>query len=698
MAEQTDQKNRLQNASSPYLQEAAEQPVDWYEWGDEAFEAAQEADKPMLLDIGAVWCHWCHVIDRESYSDDDIAEIINEKYIPVKVDRDERPDIDARYQQAVQAISGQGGWPLTAFLTPQGEVFYGGTYFPPESRQGRPGMKDILPQVAEFYQENPSGVQENAEKIRDYLEKSDDQIQSGEVTTSIIDSIVNSLLNSFDKEHGGFGGSPKFPSTPALELASYLWTQDKGDELREVMTKTLTSMAKGGFHDQLGGAFHRYSVDAHWHVPHFEVMSYVNSELLRLYLWNYQLHGDEYFRDVAEHLVEYVMRKGADTVNGGFYASQDADHSMEDDGDFWTWSVDEVNAVLDTQASRIICEYFDIRPEGDMHENPEKNVLHISKRPAQIATEMDLDRAKVEAIIEESCRKMLESREQRPEPFIDSSLYVNWNGMMAEAFFEAGRLLERERLTELALKTVQRIWEEAWNEEKGFRHKLGQESGDDSGPFLGDHVFFARASLSAFELTGDRTHLHRAEQVMDTAYEMLWNNEQGGFYDTPPAENGHGFLKIPSQPIQDSPTPGENAVAALVLQRLYLLSENEKYRDLAEKTLERFAGTVGQYGTFSSTFGLAVAQILKEPLHILVIDDGKSDLWNAALKARYPLEIIQRYSRDDEIESMPKVAQSVIENMTLDNVPVALICTANSCTQPIYDINALRERLAELRA
>jgi hypothetical protein len=371
---------------------------------------------------------------------------------------------------------------------------------------------------------------------------------------------------------------------------------------------------------------------------------------------------------------------------------------MEDDGDFWTWSVDEVNQVLDTQASRIICEYFDIRPEGDMHENPEKNVLHISKRPAQIATEMDLDAAKVEAIIDESCRKMLAAREQRPEPFIDSSLYVNWNGMMSEAFFEAGRLLERESLTELALKTLQRIWDEAWDDKKGFRHKLRQKRENDSGPFLGDHVFYARASLSAFERTGDRTHLRRAQQVMDKAYEMLWNEEQGGFYDTPPAENSHGFLSIPSQPIQDSPTPGENAVAALVLQRLFFLSDNEKYQNLAEKTLERFAGTVGQYGTFSATFGLAVAQVLKEPLHILVIADEESELWNAALKARYPLEIIQRYSKNDDFETMPKVAQSVIENMTLEGVSVALICTATSCTQPIYDKNVLRERLAELRA
>ncbi len=688
--------NQLKNASSPYLKEAAEQPVNWYQWGDDAFEAARKEDKPILLDIGAVWCHWCHVIDRESYSDEEIAGIINEKYIPVKVDRDERPDIDSRYQQAVQAISGQGGWPLTAFLTPDGEVFYGGTYFPPESRYGRPGMKDILPQVAEFYQENTEGVQENAEKIREYLLQSDENIQAGQISTDIIDSVVNSLVNNFDTDHGGFGGSPKFPSTPALELASYLWTQDKGDELRKMTVTTLTNMALGGFHDQLGGAFHRYSVDAHWHVPHFEVMSYVNSELLRLYLWNYQLHGEAFFRDVADHLVEYILRKGADTVNGGFYASQDADYSMDDDGDFWTWSVNEVQEVLDTQQSRIICEYFDIQPEGDMEENPEKNVLHISKRPAQIAADMDLDVAEVESMIDESCRKMLEAREKRPEPFIDSSIYVNWNGMMAAAFLEAGRLLERDSLTDLALKTLDRLWDEAWNDQKGFSHRAGVVG--DGIPHLSDHVFYSKASVEAFELTGNQTYLSRAEQVMNFSYQTFWNHEKGGFFDTPPSEDGHGFLNIQSQPIQDSPTPGENAIAAFVLQRLYLLTEDEQYQNLAEQTLERFAGTVGQYGTFAATFALAVAQVLKQPLHILVIGDADSPLWKAALKARYPLEVLQRYSKDDDFDQMPQVAQSVVESMTLESTPVALICTANSCTQPIFDVNELRNRLAELRA
>ncbi len=320
-------KNRLSDASSPYLQEAANQPVHWFQWGADAFQAAQQQDKPILLDIGAVWCHWCHVIDRESYDNPEIAEIINKYFIAVKVDRDQRPDIDARYQKAVQAISGQGGWPLTAFLTPRGEVFFGGTYFPPDEKFGRPGMKQLLPQVAKYYQKNRDEVQQSVAEIRNALAHTAQTHQSGNLTPALLDSLDESIIRSFDSENGGFGTQPKFPSTPALEFALYRWQKEGNSTLGKVVTKTLMAMANSGIHDQLGGAFHRYSVDAEWHVPHFEVMSYVNSEMLRLYLRDYQISGNQYFRQVAEHLIDYVLTKGVDTTAGGFYASQDADYS-----------------------------------------------------------------------------------------------------------------------------------------------------------------------------------------------------------------------------------------------------------------------------------------------------------------------------------------------------------------------------------
>ena len=694
--EQHPSYNRLKNAKSPYLREAAEQPVHWYQWGAAAFQAAQQEDKPILLDIGAVWCHWCHVIDRESYSDEEIADIINAHFIAIKVDRDERPDIDSRYQKAVQAISGQGGWPLTAFLTPDGEVFYGGTYFPPESKYGRPGMKELLPKVAEYYEENQEEVVENASQIRKHLSKEGEAFRPGELTPGILETILTQIRQQYDSDHGGFGNKPKFPSTTTLEFATYTWTKEPSDTLKQIVTHSLTAMAQGGFHDQLGGAFHRYSVDERWHVPHFEVMSYVNSELLRLYLYNYKIHGVDYFRDVAECLVEYILKKGADTKNGGFYASQDADYSMDDDGDYWTWTVDEVESVLDNETAKIIREYYDIREQGDMQENPAKNVLGIAKSPEEIAEEHGSDSAAIEAMIEQGSRQLLDARNQRPEPYIDTTLYVDWNSMMAEAFLEAGRVLEREKLTELALRTLDRIWEKGWSEETGLIHRLGDTPGAEWG-LLGDQVFYAKASLSAYEMTGESQFLNRAKQCLDYALEHLWNAEDGGFFDTA-ARDGDtlGFLDIRSQPIQDSPTPGENAIAALALQRYYLLSGEEQYHDKAEATLNRFAGSAGRYGTFASTFALATAQIMREPLHILVIGEEDSALWSAAKKAKYPMEVLQRIAPDDSYEHVPEVAKPAVKNLQIKDT-VALICTASSCTQPINDVNTFREHLGEVR-
>lgn len=688
-------KNRLSDAVSPYLRKAADQPVHWYQWGEEAFKAAQQQDKPILLDIGAVWCHWCHVIDRESYSNPDIAKIINEHFIAIKVDRDQRPDIDARYQKAVQAISGQGGWPLTAFLTPHGDVFFGGTYFPPEEQFGRPGMKQLLPKVAEYYEKERDEVRQNVSEIREALMRADHSHQSGNLTPALLESLDQSILRSFDSDNGGFGNQPKFPSTPALEFATYRWQKEHTPKLENVVTTTLTAMAKGGIHDQLGGAFHRYSVDAEWHVPHFEVMSYVNSEMLRLYLSHYQITKNEYSREVAEKLIDYILAKGADSDPGGFYASQDADYSMEDDGDYWTWSVSEVDNVLNDSVAEVIKKYYEIQPHGDMRENPEKNVLRIASTPDEITKDLDMSHDQVSSLIAQGNQQLLEARSMRPEPFIDKSMYVDWNAMMARAFLEAGRVFSREDLTELATKTLDRIWNIGWNPEKGLVHRLGDTPGDSWG-LLSDQAFYALSSLYAYEYTGNSIYLSHAQKCLDYSLQQLWDEETGGFNDKVIQEGEIGALEIPSQPIQDSPTPGENAIAALALQRFYLLTEDQQYQEKAEATLRRFAGSIGQYSTFASTFGLATAQLIQQPLHILVIGDLESELWKTALTEKYQLEILQIID-PKQTENIPEIAQPRVKNISSDQLPVALVCTATSCTTPIQDSAELIKRLKELR-
>ena len=339
--------NLLASEPSAYLKSAAHQPVHWHPWGDAAFARARAEDKPILLDIGAVWCHWCHVMDGESYEDARVADLLNADFVCIKVDRDERPDVDARYQRAVQALTGQGGWPLTAFLTPEGEVFYGGTYFPPEENHyGRAGFPSVLRQVAGTYRQQRDKVTEHAKAIRDRVAESLDEAQSGDVSPATLERAAAEMARMFDVRYGGFGAAPKFPHPAAVQFLLARWHDTREDWVREVVEKTLTGMARGGIRDQVGGGFHRYAVDERWIVPHFEKMAYDNSELLHAYLDGYAALGTPLFKRVARGTVDWVLEVLSDHERGAFFTSQDADVQFGDDGDYWTWTVDELKAAL----------------------------------------------------------------------------------------------------------------------------------------------------------------------------------------------------------------------------------------------------------------------------------------------------------------------------------------------------------------
>src|SRR6266436_2994081 len=403
--------NALAKASSAYLRSAMHQPIYWHEWGEEAFATAKRENKPILLDIGAVWCHWCHVMDRESYDDPEIAQLVNERFVAVKVDRDERPDIDSRYQVAVSSISGQGGWPLTAFLTPDGKPFYGGTYFPPNDHYGRPSFKRVLLAISDAYREKNGEVVEQAKMVENALSRAESFAgRSGEFSPKVIDAIVESALKMFDPQNGGFGSAPKFPHPAVLDLLIDRHARSGDERLRDVFVPTLEKMARGGIYDQLAGAFHRYSVDERWLVPHFEKMSYDNSELLKNYLHAAQLtekhDWEASFSDTAQSIVLWVISVLSDQENGGFYASQDADYSLDDDGDYFTWTLDEVRAVLTPEESRVIELYYDVEAHGEMHHNPAKNVLWVASDAADIAKQLGLDESAVRLTIAKSKGKL----------------------------------------------------------------------------------------------------------------------------------------------------------------------------------------------------------------------------------------------------------------------------------------------------
>ena len=693
--------NRLKNSASPYLRSAAHQPVDWHEWGDEAFQKAGAEGKPILLDIGAVWCHWCHVIDRESYENPDIAAMINQLYIPVKVDRDERPDVDSRYQAAVSAISGQGGWPLTAFLTPDGKPFFGGTYFPPEDAMGRPGFKRILLGVAEAFRNRRPEVDDSARALEQAVAKAEIHHGArGSFDAAVVDAVVASSLQLFDEQHGGFGTAPKFPHASAADMLLERYQATRNQKLLHVAQHTLDGMALGGVYDQLAGGFHRYSVDERWCVPHFEKMTYDNSELLKNFLHGYQVTGKPLYRETAEGIIAWVGEVLSDPGRGGFFASQDADQTLDDDGDYFTWTLAEVRDVLSPEESRAVEIYYDVLPRGEMHHNPEKNVLWVTGDTETLAKAMKLDETGARLLLARAKGKMLDARRRRrPVPAVDDTLYVAWNAMFVSAYIETAHVLGRDDCRVFALKTLERILAEAWDPAKGFLHRVGGPRLEGS---LDDQVFTVAALFDAYEATLDHRYFEIAERAMKLAIERFGDAEGGGFFDRAKDAAPMGGLEVRRKPLQDSPTPGANSIAAMVLDRLYAFTGEKTYREWAEKTLEAFVGLVPQFGLFAATYGLAALLHARHPLQVVVTGtagDAKAvQLEKAANETyRFGKAVLRVTPEKLALRSLAPALRETLPNLNA-TVPQALVCVETTCHPPVSDPEKLKDLLTEIAA
>jgi uncharacterized protein len=691
--------NRLKDSTSPYLRSAAHQPVDWHEWGEEAFARARAENKPILLDIGAVWCHWCHVIDRESYENPEIAAMINRLYVPVKVDRDERPDVDSRYQSAVSAISGQGGWPLTAFLTPDGKPFFGGTYFPPEDAMGRPGFKRILASIAEAFKTRRAEVDTSAVALEEAVAKAEVfRTARGEFDAGIVDAVLESALHLFDEHNGGFGQSPKFPHASAVDLLLERYQSARDPHLLHVAERTLEAMALGGVYDQLGGGFHRYSVDERWCVPHFEKMTYDNSELLKNFLHGYQVTRKPLFRETAEGIISWVNEVLSDQARGGFYASQDADQTLDDDGDYFTWTPAEVRAALSGEESRAAELYYDVNLRGEMHHNPEKNVLWVASGIAEFAAKMKLDEANARILIARVKGKLLAARRQRhPTPAIDTTIYVGWNGMFVSAYLEAARVLGRKDCREFALKTVDRLVAEAWDESKGFLHRVGGPRLEGT---LDDQIFAAAALLDAYESTLEQKYFEKAERTMRLAVERFGDPEGGGFFDRSKDAPPMGGLEVHRKPIQDSPTPAANSVAVIVLDRLHAFTGEKLYRDWAEKTLEAFVGLIPQYGLFAATYGLAALLHSRHPIQVVVLgsagDVKAAELDRAANEIyRFGKAVLRVTPEHLASASLAPALSETLPHLDAAK-PQALVCIEATCHPPVTNPDKLKALLTEI--
>jgi uncharacterized protein len=699
--------NSLSRASSAYLRSAMHQPIQWHEWGEEAFAKAQQENKPVLLDIGAVWCHWCHVMDRESYDNPEIAQIVNERFVAVKVDRDERPDIDSRYQVAVSSISGQGGWPLTAFLTPDGKPFYGGTYFPPDDHYGRPSFKRVLLSISDAFREKHSDVAEQAKLVEAAISHAESFTgKSGQFSPTIIDSILKSALEMFDPQNGGFGSAPKFPHPSALDLLIDRYVRTGDEELRRVFVSTLEKMARGGVYDQLAGGFHRYSVDERWVVPHFEKMCYDNSELLKNYVHAFQATGSNFFAAVARDIIRWMDEWLSDREHSGFYASQDADYSMDDDGDYFTWTLAEMQAVLTEQEAAVACLHYDINEIGDMHHNPAKNVLHLRTTPEEIARKMGRSSQEVQSLLDSAKEKMYTARLQRPTPYVDKTMYVGWNALCVSAYLEAAKVLGLAEARHFALRSLDRILAEAWNPSDGLLHVLtysdAQSERRNIPGVLDDYAFTAVACLDAYEATSDLTYFQFAKRMVDAMVRHFFDPVAGGFFDTRNREEKSlGVLGCRRKPFQDSPTPAGNSVAAIALMRMYAYTGDQTYREQAEQTMEVLAGVAGQYGLFAATYALAGIHFAAPHIQVVIVGEGSDadQLFLAAINPFATAKTVLRLTLDHAVaQNLPPALAASIPLLPglRESKATAVVCSGSSCQPPLSDPKELVTKLRQI--
>jgi uncharacterized protein YyaL (SSP411 family) len=678
--------NRLAGESSPYLLQHAHNPVDWQPWDDEALARSRTEDKPILLSIGYSACHWCHVMERESFENEEIARLMNENFVNIKVDREERPDLDQIYMNAVQMMTGHGGWPLTIFLTPDLIPFFGGTYFPPEDRHNIPGFPRVLLGVAQAYRSDPQAVTQTASSVLGELRRMSGSRESNSALTSqLLDNTVRALSRSYDPRHGGFGGAPKFPAPMSLEflLRAHARTGDE-DALRMVVD-TCRKMAEGGIYDQLGGGFHRYSTDARWLVPHFEKMLYDNAQLSRLYLRVWQATKDDFFRRAAEETLAYVVREMTD-ANGGFYSTQDAD-SEGVEGKFFVWSREEIARLLGESDAVLFSAYYDVTDAGNFEG---ENILNVPRPIETVARESNVAVESVREIVERGRRALFEARERRVKPARDEKMIAAWNGMMLVSFAEAAASLERDDFREVAERNAHFILN-SLREGSTLLH-VCKDGRAKHHAFLDDYACVASGLLALYETTGTLRWLEESLALAERMIEEFWDDEDGGFFYT--SASGEKLI-VRHKDFFDNATPSGNSVAANLLLRLARLTENESY---ARKAITVFRLTRDAAERYPSAFGCLLGALdfhLSTPKEIVIVGNGndaqtralRREVWSRFL----PNKVVAETSDGDE--EAAKVVPLLRERVALDGRPTAYVCEHYTCLQPVTDPRALAAQL-----
>lgn len=676
--------NQLACESSPYLLQHANNPVDWYPWGEAALRKAREENKPIFLSIGYAACHWCHVMEHESFEDAETAEILNRYFVSIKVDREERPDLDAIYMEAVVGMTGSGGWPMSVWLTPDGVPFYAGTYFPKTPRYGMPSFKQVLTTLAEAWVNEPEKIEQTRQSLIEFYARQNHALSesTAALNTGVREAAIHALDNAFDQANGGWGRAPKFPQPMTIEFLLRYWQQTGDERTRSMIDKTLTAMAEGGMYDQLGGGFHRYSTDARWLVPHFEKMLYDNSQLARAYLHAWQATGNSTCQRVAVETLDYVAREMTHPA-GGFYSTQDADSEGEE-GKFFVWSSDEVWDLLGAEAV-LFSDVYDVTRGGNWEGH---NILHIARPVEVVAHAHGLDVPTLQGILAEARRKLFAVREQRVKPGRDEKVLTAWNGLMLAAFAEAACALRRDDYLQIAIRNADFLLRELRAPNGRLFRTWKDGHGAKLNGYLEDYTHLAEGLIALYQSTFDPRWFVAARELMEMAL-AHFRAEDGGFYDT---SDDHEQLVTRPRDLQDNAVPSGNAMAATVLLKLGAYTGEARYIEIAESLLGRVQDAMQRYPTAFGQWLIAHDLAVNAPLEIALAGNP-----NAA-DTQALLQVVFSGFRPNQVVALKQPGESspipLLEGREpIDGKATAYVCRRFACQMPVTEPADLQRQL-----
>lgn len=687
--------NRLFLESSPYLLQHAHNPVNWYPWGDEAFAAARKLNRPLLLSVGYSTCHWCHVMEEESFEDEEIAQVMNSRYVAIKVDREERPDIDAVYMSAVQALTGTGGWPMTVWLTPEGKPFYGASYLPArDSAYGGHSFLTLLQNLAAAYQQQTEMVAQASDGLAYAVEQILAPQAGGDMPgADLLRGVIERYKQLYDPQYGGISGAPKFPSSLPVRLLLRHYRRSGDSSVLKMATETLQKMAAGGIRDQIGGGFHRYSTDARWLVPHFEIMLYDNALLAIAYLEAFQVTGDEQFRIVAEEILQFVQRDMA-SPEGAFYSAIDADSPAPDghreEGRFFTWTPAELDQLLESDEAQLVKNYYQISDSGNFED---RNILHAPQPLETVAEALNIPVPRAQSLLAAAREKLYRARAGRPAPHRDEKILCAWNGLMISAFARGGLVLGEPAFTEKAETAAGFLLDNLSEDGRLYRSFKDGRAGHSG--YLDDYAFTIAALLDLYESSGEIRWLERA-LALDRNLEEHYEDPQGGFFMS--ADDQEKLLAR-QKPAFDGAEPSGNAVALLNLLRLHLLTGDGRYRQRAEKGLQAFAGTLQTNPLALSEMMLALEFRLDRAKAIVIVipKGGSAEPMLQVLRRTFlPNRALLVVEEGPQLQRQAKLVPLLEGKEAEEGRTTAYVCIEGACQLPTGDAGKFARQIAEV--